>query len=133
MRRETLSHRSLAIGALAVGLSACNGNNGLINNAPGQALPSQSQAQAPLKRVHHDGSSGKIQHVVIIIQENRSFNNLFYGFPGATTTTYGYNASGQKLRCSRLGSRRTGISTIVRLRSSIRATARAAFPARIAG
>ena len=36
MRRDTLSHRSLAIGALAVGLSACNGNNGLITNAPGE-------------------------------------------------------------------------------------------------
>ena len=39
----------------------------------------------------------KIQHVVIIVQENRSFNNLFYGYPGAKTATYGYNSSGKKI------------------------------------
>ncbi|HTW79823.1 MAG TPA: alkaline phosphatase family protein [Terracidiphilus sp.] len=32
---------------------------------------------------------GKIQHVVVIMQENRSFDNLFYGFPGADTATSG--------------------------------------------
>ncbi|HVR45515.1 MAG TPA: alkaline phosphatase family protein [Candidatus Binatia bacterium] len=30
-----------------------------------------------------------IQHVVILLQENRSFNNIFMGFPGATTATTG--------------------------------------------
>ena len=96
-----LSWRSPAIAALAVVLSACNGNSGFSAGAPGVPLSLQSlaraQTQVPLKRVHHPGSSGKIQHVVIVIQENRSFNNLFYGFPGATTTTYGYNTSGQKI------------------------------------
>ena len=60
-------------------------------------FPLSPETQVPLKRTHHHGSSGKIQHVVIIIQENRSFNNLLYGFPGATTTTYGYNLSGKKI------------------------------------
>lgn len=32
----------------------------------------------------------KIKHVVVIMQENRSFDNLFYGYPGADTATYGY-------------------------------------------
>jgi hypothetical protein len=31
-----------------------------------------------------------IQHVVIIVQENRSFDNIFSGFPGADAPTYGY-------------------------------------------
>ncbi len=101
MRRPFVSHRSLTIAALAVGLSACNGNNGFNAGAPSVPLSSaslaQAQTQVPLKRTHHHGSSGKIQHVVIIVQENRSFNNLFYGFPGATTTTYGYNSSGKKI------------------------------------
>lgn len=39
------------------------------------------------------GSSGgrtvKIQHVVVIMQENRSFDNLFHGFPGADTAQSG--------------------------------------------
>ncbi len=38
-----------------------------------------------------------IKHVVIVVQENRSFNDLFYGFPGARTATYGYDASGKKI------------------------------------
>jgi phospholipase C len=38
-----------------------------------------------------------IAHVVFIIQENRSFNNLFMGYPGATTQSYGYDASGHKI------------------------------------
>lgn len=33
---------------------------------------------------------GKIQHVVIIMQENRSFDNLFHDYPGADTVKYGY-------------------------------------------
>jgi phospholipase C/MFS family permease len=35
-----------------------------------------------------------IKHVVIIIQENRSFDNLFSGFPGADTVTYGKSPDG---------------------------------------
>ncbi len=31
----------------------------------------------------------KVQHVVIIMQENRSFDNLFHGFPGADTAETG--------------------------------------------
>jgi phospholipase C len=42
-------------------------------------------------------SQTPIQHVVFIIQENRSFNNLFLGFPGATTAKYGYDTDGRKV------------------------------------
>jgi phospholipase C len=38
-----------------------------------------------------------IVHVVYIIQENRSFNDLFMGFPGAKTATYGYNERHRKI------------------------------------
>jgi phospholipase C len=41
--------------------------------------------------------SGKIQHVIIIIQENRSVDNLFPGLPGADTRSYGYNSKGAKI------------------------------------
>ncbi len=30
-----------------------------------------------------------IKHIIIVVQENRSFDNLFYGFPGADTATVG--------------------------------------------
>lgn len=39
--------------------------------------------------------SSPIQHVVVIVQENRSFDNLFHGFPGANTATIGYGKSGK--------------------------------------
>ena len=42
-------------------------------------------------------TGGKIQHVVIIIQENRSFDNLFQGFPGADAQPYGYTSTGKKV------------------------------------
>jgi len=42
-------------------------------------------------------SKGKIQHVVIIIQENRSFDNLFQGYPGADTVPSGKNSKGQTI------------------------------------
>ena len=35
------------------------------------------------------GSGSPIDHVVLLVQENRSFNNLFATFPGATGTTVG--------------------------------------------
>ena len=101
MRCNPLSGWPLAAMALALVISACNGNSGLTSGASSVPLSFQPSTRAqtlvPLKRTHHHGSSGKIQHVVIIVQENRSFNNLFYGFPGATTTTYGYNTSGQEI------------------------------------
>lgn len=34
-----------------------------------------------------------IQHVVVIMQENRTFDNLFQGFPGADTSAVGLNGS----------------------------------------
>ncbi|HVA34180.1 MAG TPA: alkaline phosphatase family protein [Candidatus Baltobacteraceae bacterium] len=39
----------------------------------------------------------RIRHVVIIVQENRTFDNLFYGFKGAHYATYGYMHDGTKV------------------------------------
>ena len=39
--------------------------------------------------LHRKSGSSPIQHVVLLIQENRTFNNLFATFPGATGTTTG--------------------------------------------
>jgi phospholipase C len=38
-----------------------------------------------------------IQHVVIIVQENRSPDNLFHGLPGADIATSGLNSQGQTI------------------------------------
>ncbi len=45
-----------------------------------------------------DGTgAGKIKHVVYIIQENRSFDNMFYGYPGADTAKSGKNSHGKTI------------------------------------
>ncbi len=71
-------------------LAACGGNGAPSGAAPG--LPS-----TVIRPLSGGSGSGKIEHVVILIQENRSFNNLFYGFKGATTATYGYDSYGDKI------------------------------------
>ena len=41
--------------------------------------------------------AGKITHVVYIVQENRSFDNLFQGYPGADTVPSGKNSNGETI------------------------------------
>ena len=78
---------------MALFLVACNGGAVL---SPG---PSSGIANPGASRLPHHGRTGsqQIQHVVIIMQENRSFNNLFMNFPGATTATYGYDHKNRKI------------------------------------
>jgi phospholipase C len=53
------------------------------NSAGGSALPER------VSLASGSGGSNYIQHVVIVVQENRSFNNLFATFPGADGATTG--------------------------------------------
>jgi phospholipase C len=65
--------------------------------APGaqNSLP-YMQNGAMLRAINATGS-GKITHVIYIVQENRSFNNLFQGYPGAKTVSTGKNSYGQTI------------------------------------
>ena len=38
-----------------------------------------------------------IQYVIVIMQENRSTDNLFHGLPNADIANSGYNSKGQKI------------------------------------
>ncbi len=42
-------------------------------------------------------AGGKIKHIVYIVQEGRSFDNLFQGYPGADTVSKGMNSKGQTI------------------------------------
>lgn len=64
--------------AVAFSLASCNGGS-IGSNA---SLPSVS----PPAGVAH---AGRIRHIVLVIQENRSFDDLFSTFPGADGATYG--------------------------------------------
>ena len=75
-------------------LSACSGSGGF------SSLPRGAES---VVRGVAGASTGKIRHIVIIVQENRSFNNLFYGFPGARTVKYGYNSKGKQIVLAPVG------------------------------
>jgi phospholipase C len=79
----------LAIGPVA--LSACGGN-----------LASTPSNDSRIANLRHGSGSSKIQHVVVVIQENRSVDNLFQGFPGANTQSYGYDSSGEKIKLGQI-------------------------------
>jgi len=88
---------ALAVLAATVALGACSANGGSsVPNLSGAGAARLSGAQA--RRILSDPSHGKIQHVVIVVQENRSFNNLFKGFPGATTSRFGYDTRGRRIK-----------------------------------
>ncbi len=53
--------------------------------------PTAPPSQAPFLPQNY------IKHVVFVIQENRSFDNLFYGYPGADTATSGPSSTGQTI------------------------------------
>ncbi len=42
--------------------------------------------------------NGKITHVIIIVQENRSFDNMFHQFPGADSADYGETSKGARIK-----------------------------------
>ena len=45
-----------------------------------------------------DQARRHFKHVVLIVQENRSFDNLFHGYPGADTADYGFAHDGTHVR-----------------------------------
>jgi phospholipase C len=67
----------------------------------GMTLPYMRDS-APLKRLASTGA-GKITHIVYIVQENRSFDNLFYGYPGADTRTSGKDSAGNTVKLKPVG------------------------------
>jgi phospholipase C len=72
-------------------LAACS--LGQQSTSPVSAVPFVGQNEL----ARHFRSSGKIQHIIIIVQENRSFDNLFQGYPGADTVSSGKNSKGQTI------------------------------------
>jgi phospholipase C len=70
-------------------LTGCgSGGGGASRIVPG--IPVGSPAAISTTTVGQNG----IAHVVVVIQENRSFDNLFHGYPGADTVQRGRTHSG---------------------------------------
>jgi phospholipase C len=85
-----LNRRITAFG-LTVALAGCAGR--AVTPLPAASAYGASQT-APAQTFAKKKTS-PIQHVVIIIQENRSFDNLFQGLKGADTVSSGLNSLGQ--------------------------------------
>jgi phospholipase C len=66
-------------------------------SVPRPAPASPQQADLRSTSPSPDLPAGTIQHVVIIIQENRSFDNLFQGYPGADTSPTGKDSHGNTI------------------------------------
>ncbi|HTA37450.1 MAG TPA: alkaline phosphatase family protein [Candidatus Acidoferrales bacterium] len=52
----------------------------------------------------------RIKHVIIIVQENRTFDNIFDGFPGARSSTTGLTSSGKRIALRPIGFQQSDIN-----------------------
>jgi phospholipase C len=78
--------RTLALIFAASLLSACGGSAAHVSAVP------QAYVQGSYAAIAHAApaaASKRIKYVIVIVQENRSFDNMFHGFPGANTVTTG--------------------------------------------
>ena len=73
--------------AFALGATVCTAFPTLAESAP-------INLKVESERQYTDNLHRYIRHVVVIIQENRSVDNLFNGFPGADTVTEGMSHNG---------------------------------------
>jgi phospholipase C len=72
--------------------AASNGDTLLNGNQDGRVIPPSAESAAQLA-----GLRSSIQHIVFIIKENRSFDNLFGTFPGADGATSGVISTGEQI------------------------------------
>jgi phospholipase C len=86
-------HAAFAAAAIAI-LAACAGSTSPSHDSG--LIPASSRSpQGTVSPGFKVGRFSKIQHVVIVIQENRTVDNLFQFLPGANTQSYGLNSLGQ--------------------------------------
>jgi len=88
--------RTTIAAAAAFSLYACGAPSAV--PPPGQAFQSPTGLVGARKP-----KDAKIEHIIVVIQENRSVDNLFYGFPGADVQSYGYNKAGTKIPLQPIG------------------------------
>jgi phospholipase C len=91
VREEKPMSRSLlpAVSAIAL-LAIVPGCTGLSQTAT--VLPAKSFALSPATSLR-----GHFRHVVIVVQENRTPDNLFNGLPGADTVPSGFDSKGDRI------------------------------------
>ena len=95
--------RVVVASTLIILLAACGGGGAGGGNAGGitpNVSPAPSASGGPATTngtVVQTQAPGKITHVVIVIQENRTFDDMFNGFPGSDTVTEGLSHTGTEV------------------------------------
>jgi phospholipase C len=84
--------RFMILAALAA-LAACAG---AVNGTPQAPL----QNNAATRGLSNATDKGKITHVIYVVQEGRSFDDLFQGYPGALTSSTGEISTGKTIALS---------------------------------
>jgi phospholipase C len=77
----------------AVLAAACSSANSVSGTPPVRATPGPPPGATPPPDVVRK----YVKHIVVVVQENRSFDNLFHGFPGARYASYGYTHDGHQV------------------------------------
>ena len=92
--------RDAALAALVAiaSLAACGGGGA---SAPPAVHATPTPTPAPTAAPTAN-PRGKINHVVIVIQENRSFDSMFHGFPGADSASTGQISTGATVPLTRV-------------------------------
>ena len=80
--------RTAAVYAAILALAACSASSG--------RLSPSLQSGRVLQSIDGSGA-GKIRHVVWVVQENRSFDDMFEGYPGADTVSSGKDSRGNTI------------------------------------
>jgi phospholipase C len=91
--------KAFAFAAVVLSVAGCRGVGGggsspMVPTVLRPGTGSIQLARSPLD---------KIKHIVIVVQENRSLNNLFYGFPGAKTVKFGHDSKNEKVALQPIG------------------------------
>ena len=90
--------RTLALIFAASLLSACGGSSAHVSAVP---QPFVQGSYASLARMTPAQASKRFKYVIVIVQENRSFDNMFHDFPGANSRRHRAWATAKPTRCSR--------------------------------
>jgi len=95
--RYDFAMRSLRRYGLAVVLALWSCAQNPSGGTSALPLAAGQTAQAHHRVAHRGDMASQIQHVVIIVQENRTVDDLFQFLPGANTQSWGYNSSWQQV------------------------------------
>src|SRR5579863_5289122 len=77
--------------AFLIAVTGCS-RTAVSNAVPDAMRPPANAGANPLVLGNH-----KIRHIIVVVQENRSVDNLFNGYPGANTVRSAKNSYGQTI------------------------------------